>query len=132
VFNFFPEIKSEINDLCGHPDNQPSTSAESVAAEIRQNILPKCYEDLLEEIDDVSDLPYFKLECQAHRWVQLTVEKAKELELSLNKLPLQQNVSYDYTTPEGVAMHEYHVDMHKKVCDYVSDGNRQYGGDLSI
>jgi hypothetical protein len=37
-------------------------SAESVAAEIRQNILPKCYKDLLEERDDVSDLPsYYEL-----------------------------------------------------------------------
>jgi hypothetical protein len=35
VFDFFPEIKSMINDYCGNPDNQPSMSAESVAAEIR-------------------------------------------------------------------------------------------------
>jgi hypothetical protein len=29
-------MKSIINDYCGIPDNQPSMSAESVAAEIRQ------------------------------------------------------------------------------------------------
>jgi hypothetical protein len=134
-----------INDYCGNPDNQPSMSAESVAAEIRQIILPKCYKDLLaeedillEETNKVSNLPSydkllgmldlkrvcastvwqwlqlmgyiydenrhcyytdgheredvvkdqnkwfltqnFKLERQAHRWVQLTEEKAKELE----------------------------------------------------
>ncbi len=56
VFDFFPEIKSKINDFCGNPDNQPSMSAKSVAAEIRQNILPNCYKDLLAEIDNVSDL----------------------------------------------------------------------------
>jgi hypothetical protein len=42
---------------------------------------------------------YFKLERRAHRWVQLTEEKAKELEVILTKLPLQQNVSFEYTTP---------------------------------
>jgi hypothetical protein len=65
--------------------------------------------------------------------VQLTEEnKAKELELSLKNPLLQQNVSNEYTTPEGLAMHEYHVDMHKTLCEYVLDGNKQYGGDLSI
>jgi hypothetical protein len=139
-----------INDYCGNPDNQPSVSAESVAAEIRQKILPKCYkdllaeEDILEETNEVSNLPsydellgmldlkrvcastvwqwlqlmgykydenrrcyytdgheredavkdqnkrflthYFKLECRAHRLVQLTEEKAKELEVILVRL----------------------------------------------
>jgi hypothetical protein len=57
--------------------------------------------------------------------------KAKELEVSL-KPPLQQNVSFGYNTPEGVAMREYHVDMHKVFLDYVSHGNQMYGGNLSI
>jgi hypothetical protein len=60
VFDFFPEMKSKINDFCGNPDNQPSMSAESVAAEIRQNILPKCYENLLKEVDDPSELPSYE------------------------------------------------------------------------
>jgi hypothetical protein len=59
VFHFFPEIKSMINDFYGNPDNQPSMSAESDAAKIWQNILPKCYKNLLEEIDDVSNLPSY-------------------------------------------------------------------------
>jgi hypothetical protein len=29
-------------------------------------------------------------------------------------------------------MREYHVDMHKTFYDYVSDTNKQYGGNLSI
>jgi hypothetical protein len=162
-----------INDYCGNPDNQPSMSAESVAAEIRS--LPKCYkdllaeEDILEETNEVSDLPsydellgmldlkrvcastvwqwlqlmgykydenrrcyytdgheresvvkdrnkrfltqYFKLEHRAHCWVQLREEKVKELEVILTKPLLQQNVSIEYTTREGVVMREYHVDM---------------------
>jgi hypothetical protein len=28
-------------------------------------------------------------------------------------------------------MREYHVDMHKTFCDYMSHGNKKYGGDLS-
>ncbi len=60
MFDFFPEIKSKINDFCGNPDNQPSMSAESVAAEIRQNILPNCYENLLNEVDDPSELPSYE------------------------------------------------------------------------
>jgi hypothetical protein len=127
-------------------------SSESVAAEIRQTILPKCYEDLLGETDDPGGLPtyrynellqmldlkwvcpntawrwlqfmgykydenrrcyytdgheredavkdcnkcflveYFKLERRAHPWVQLTEEKANELEETLSKPPLQKNV----------------------------------------
>jgi hypothetical protein len=35
-------------------------SAESVAAEIRQNILPKCYENLLKKVDDPSELPSYE------------------------------------------------------------------------
>ena len=56
----------------------------------------------------------------------------KELEVILTKPLLQQNVSFEYTTPEGVAMRECHVDMHKTFWDYVSHGNKKYGGDLSI
>jgi hypothetical protein len=54
-----------IDDYCGNPDNQPSMSAESLAVEIRQKILPKCYEDLLaeedilEETNEVLDLPSY-------------------------------------------------------------------------
>jgi hypothetical protein len=59
VFDFFPEIKSNINDFCGNPDNQPSMSAKSVAAEIRLKILPKCYNNLLKEVDDPSNLPSY-------------------------------------------------------------------------
>jgi hypothetical protein len=73
-----------------------------------------------------------KLERRAHRWLQLTEEKAQELEETLEKVPLQQNMSHECTTPEGVRMQEYHVDMHKMFCDYVSDNNKQYGGNLSI
>jgi hypothetical protein len=58
-FDFFPELKLKIHDLCGNPNNQPSMSSELVAAEIRQNILPKCYEDLLGEIDDPAGLPSY-------------------------------------------------------------------------
>ena len=165
-------------------------SSESVAAEIRQNILLKCYEDLLGETDNPGGLPsyneplqmldlkrvspntawpwlqwmgykydenchcyytdgheredvvkdcnkrflveYFKLERRAHRWVQLTEEKANELEETLTKPTLQNNVSYNYTTPDGVRMREYHVDTHKAFCDFVSANNTQYGGDLSV
>ena len=60
VFDFFPELKSKIHDFCGNPNNQPSMSSESVAAEIRQNILPKCYEDLLGEINDSAGLPSYE------------------------------------------------------------------------
>ncbi len=60
VFDYFPEMKSKINDYCGNPDNQASMSADSVAAEIRQNIPPKSYEDLREEMDAVSDLPSYE------------------------------------------------------------------------
>jgi hypothetical protein len=45
---------------------------------------------------------YFKLERSAHCWVQLTEEKANELEETLSKPQLQKNVSYNYTTPDGV------------------------------
>jgi hypothetical protein len=180
----------KIHEFCGNPDNQPSLSSESVAAEIRQKILPKCYEDLLGETDDPGGLPscnellrmlnlkrvcpntawrwlqwmgykydenrrcyytdgheredvvkdrnkrflveYFKLERRAHRWVQLTEEKANELEETLTKPPLQKNVSYNYNTPDGVRMREYHVDTHKAFCAFVSANTKQYGGDLSV
>jgi hypothetical protein len=82
IFDFFPEMKSKIHEFCAHPDNQPSMSSESVAAKIRQNILPKCYEDLLAEIDDPGGLPTYnellqmldlKWVCPstAWRWLQL-------------------------------------------------------------
>jgi hypothetical protein len=180
-------MKSKIQEFCTHPDNQPSMSSESVAAKIRQNILPKCYEDLLAEIEDLGGLPtynellhmldlkwicpstawcwlqlmgykydenrrcyytdghkredvvkernkrflveYFKLERRAHHWVQLTEEKANELEETLSKPPLQQNISYNYTTPDGVQLREYHFDTHKPGGDL---NNKQFGGDLSV
>ena len=46
--------------------------------------------------------------------------------------PLPKSVSHNYTTLEGVRMREYHVDMHKTFYKYVSDDNKQYGGDLSV
>jgi hypothetical protein len=165
-------------------------SSESVAAEIRQTILPKCYEDLLGETDNPGGLPmynellqmldlkwvcpntarrwlqlmgykydenrrcyytvgheredvvkdrnkrfldeYFQLEQRAHRWVQLTEEKAHELEETLSKPPLQKNVSYNYITADDVQMREYHLDTHKAFGDFVSANNKQYGGDLSV
>jgi hypothetical protein len=64
-------------------------------------------------------------------WVQLREEKSIELEETLTKPPLQKRVSYNYTTPEGVRMCEYHLDMPKVFCDYVSANNKQYGRDLS-
>jgi hypothetical protein len=58
-------------------------------------------------------------------------EKAKELEETLEPL-LQNNVYFEYTTPEGARMREHHVDMHKAFCAFVSDNNKQFGGNLSI
>jgi hypothetical protein len=74
---------------------------------------------------------YFKLERCTHHWVQLTEEKALELEGTQTKLPLQKNSSYNYTTPECVSMGEYHLDMHKAFDNYVKANNEQYGGDLN-
>jgi hypothetical protein len=58
VFEFFLELKLKIHEFCAYPNNQPSMSSESAAAEIRQNILPKCYEDLLGETNDPGGLLY--------------------------------------------------------------------------
>jgi hypothetical protein len=158
-------------------NNQPSMSSESVAAKIRQNILPRCYEDLLGEIDDLAELLSYnqllqmlnlKWVCPNMAWCWLQrmgykygenrhcyytdgheqedimedpnkeckekrQEKAKELEEeTLTKPPLQKNVSYNYTAPDGVRMREYHLDTHKAFCDFVSTNNKQFGGDLSI
>jgi hypothetical protein len=197
VFNFFPELKLKIHEFCSLPDNQPSMSSESVAAEIRQTILPKCYEDILGETDGPGGLPtynellqmldlkwvcpntvwrwlqlmgykydenrrcyytdghkredvekdrnkrflveYFKLERRAHLWMQLTEEKANELEETLWKPSLQKNVSYNYITADDVRnyitaddvrMREYHLDTHKAFGDFVSANNKQDSGDL--
>jgi hypothetical protein len=78
----FPELKLKIHEFCAHPDNQPSMSSESVAAKIRQTILPKCYKDLLGQTDDPGGLPTYnellqmldlKWVCPntAWRWLQL-------------------------------------------------------------
>jgi hypothetical protein len=75
---------------------------------------------------------YFKLERRAHRRVQLTEEKANELEETLSKPLLQKNASYNYITADDVQMREYHLDTHKAFGDFVSANNRQYGGDLSV
>jgi hypothetical protein len=64
--------------------------------------------------------------------VQLTEEKATELEENLSKPPLQKNVLYNYTTADDVRMLEYHLDTHKAFGDFVSANNKQYGGDLSV
>jgi hypothetical protein len=185
-----PELKLKIHKFWTRPDNQQLMSSESVAAKIRQTILPKYYKDLLGESDDPGGLPtynkllqmldlkwvcpntawrwlqlmgykyaknhrcyytdgheqedvvkarnkrflveYFKLERRAHCWVQLTKEKANELEETLSKLPLQKNVSYKYITVDDVRMCEYHLDTHKAFGDFVSANNKQYGGDLSV
>ncbi len=82
-------MKLKIHEFCAHPDNQPSMSSKSVAAEIRQNILPKCYEDLLAKIDDPGGLPKYKELLQmldlkwvcpstAWRWLQLMGYKYDE------------------------------------------------------
>ena len=63
--------------------------------------------------------------------MQLTEEKANELEETLSKPPLQKNVSYNYITADDVRMREYHLDTHKAFGDFVSANNKQYGGDLS-
>ncbi len=57
---------------------------------------------------------------------------AKELEETLTKPPLQKNVYFEYTTAEGERMREYHVDTHKAFCDFVSDNNKKFGGNLSV
>ncbi len=64
-----------------------------------------CYYTDGHEREDVVDdrnkrflLQYFKLERWAHRWLQLTEEKAKELEETLTHPPLQKNVYFEYTT----------------------------------
>jgi hypothetical protein len=48
-----------MHEFCANPNNQPSMSSESVAAKIRQNILPKCHEDLLGETDNPGGLPTY-------------------------------------------------------------------------
>jgi hypothetical protein len=71
IFDFFPELKKEIHEFCGNPSSQLSMSSECVAAKIRQNILPKCYEDLLGEIDDPGGLPSYNelLQMLDLKWV---------------------------------------------------------------
>jgi hypothetical protein len=96
------------------------------------------YTDGHEREDAVKDcnkrflFEYFKLERRAHRLVQLTEEKANELEETLSRPPLQKNVSYNYITADDVQMREYHLDTHKAFGDFVSANNKQYGGDLSV
>jgi hypothetical protein len=52
-------------------------------------------EDIVEDCNKHFLVEYFKLERRAHCWVQLTEEKAKELEETITKPPLQKNVSYN-------------------------------------
>jgi hypothetical protein len=77
-------------------------SSKSVAAEIRQNILPKCYEDLLAKIDDPGGLPKYKELLQmldlkwvcpstAWRWLQLMGYKydEKSVAVCLSKVNIE-------------------------------------------
>ncbi len=72
---------------------------------------------------------YLILEIQAHRWLQITLEKLKELEASKN---LAIDCGYNYVTDDGVAMVEYHIDT--SICTF-SEGQLCHlplGGNLSV
>ena len=49
-------------------------------------------EDVVKDRNKCFLVEYFKLEQRAHPWVQLTEEKANELEETLSKPPPQKNV----------------------------------------
>jgi hypothetical protein len=155
-------MKSKIHQFCAHPDNQPSMSSESVAAEIGQKILPKCYEDLLAEIDDPGGLPtYYELlqmldlkwvcPSTAWHWLQLMgykytdgheredVVKDRNKRFLVEYFKLERRVHRWVQLIEEKAneleesqMREYHLDMHKTFGDFVSANNKQFGGDLSV
>jgi hypothetical protein len=73
---------------------------------------------------------YWKNEIRAHRWIQLTVEQAHELEND-QKDPLRKHTYCSYIK-DGVAMREYHVDMHDRLVEFVRPELIKYGGNLSI
>ena len=39
---------------------------------------------------------------------------------------------YSYLNENNNKMHEYHVDTHHKLCDFLSDSTAQFGGNLSV
>ena len=73
---------------------------------------------------------YWRNEIRAHRWVQLSEEQAHELEND-PKDPLRKGLYHSYIK-DGVAMREYHVDMHVRLVEFVSPELLIYGGNLSV
>ena len=60
LFNFFPEAKTDIENFCSKEVNLGSLSSESLRNEIKNTILPNCYNQLLEDTkDDASSMPSY-------------------------------------------------------------------------
>jgi hypothetical protein len=71
---------------------------------------------------------YLTFEQRAHRWIQITREESKELEM---KKLIPKDSGYKYTNEDGVNMIEYHVDC----CHLFQDKmNKEtiFGGRLSM
>ena len=71
---------------------------------------------------------YFPREILKYKWAILTDDQAKQLEDDEDE-PLRKNVFY--RRPDG--KREYHISVHSKLINYVSQPNRtKHGGDLSV
>ena len=74
---------------------------------------------------------FFVRERRKYKWVVLTEEQAIELERD-EKEPLRPGIAYCFER-SGSKLREYHVAVHSKLVDFVSEMNReQHGGDLSV
>jgi hypothetical protein len=78
---------------------------------------------------------YLSYEIRSYRWVQITKQQAEALEADL-KQPLMKGIS-PYSWIENdvqeneTEWREYHVDCHPRLFEFVSNENKNFGGDLS-
>ena len=76
-------------------------------------------------------LQYFKYEQRCYRWVQLTDENIENIMKDYEDFP--KNACYDYVdTTSNLQMHEYHIDTHPCLNNYIATDNLKYGGNLSV
>ena len=88
-------------------------------------------EDVVKDRNNRFLVEYFIAERRSHRWVQINETTAKNLEQNETNFP--KNCFHQYLGDGGeYTMHEYHIDTHKCLFQFVPDCDKIFGASLSI
>ena len=87
--------------------------------------------DVVDDRNNIFLEGYFEAELAAYRWVQIEFDIAKKISCQHKDFQLDTGHVYIVMDKEdSKTYHEYHVDTHPVLMNYVS--NKSMGGDLSV